>query len=228
MANKKFTAALVAGVTAGSAVAAVYVRLVRPWMQRWGTARAEVEQSLPGDELVANPKLNATHAVTVHAPAAEVWKWLVQIGQGRGGFYSYDWIENAMGLDIQNTDRILPEFQELKPGDKIPLSPDGFGIPVAIVEPFQTLVLFGDTRLDQSAIPTMKPGDYFASSWGWYLEEVAPAATRLVERWRTDWNDSLAQNLFMRAFLEPGAFLMERKMLLGIKERAEHRFLVNG
>ncbi len=227
MANKKLTATLIAGAAAGAAMATVYVRVVRPWAQRWGASGEEVRQALPGDELVANPKLNATHAVTIHAPATVVWQWLVQIGQGRGGFYSYEWIENAMGLDMQNADRILPEFQELKLGDKIPLSPDGFGIPVAIVEPCRALVLFGDTRLDPSAIPTMKPGDYFASSWGWYLEEVVPNVTRVVERWRTDWNDSLAQNLFMRAFLEPGAFLMERKTLLGIKERAERRFLPN-
>ncbi len=225
--SMKSTAKVLAGGLAGAMGVLAYVRVVRPQMMRWGAADEEFKRPLPGDELVAQPKLAATHAVTIRAPAAEVWKWLVQMGQGRGGFYSYDWIENAMGLEMHNAGRILPEFQELKPGDKVPLSPDGFGIPVAIVEPCRALVLFGDTRLDPSAIPTMKPSDYFASSWGWYLDQVAPGTTRLVERWRTDWNDSLAQNLFMRAFLEPGAFLMERKMLLGIKERAERRFLAN-
>lgn len=224
MANSKRTAIVIAGAAAGAALATAYVQVVRPWTQRWGADGAEVRWTLPGDELVVNPKLSATHAVTIQAPCTEVWSWLVQIGQGRGGFYSYDWIENAMGLDMHNADRILPEFQNLQVGDKVPLSPDGFGVPVAILDPGNALVLFGDTRLDPSAIPTMKSGDYFACSWGWYLEDFGPNATRLIERWRADWNDTIAQNLFMRVFLEPGAFLMERKMLLGIKERAERHY----
>ncbi|CAG0945334.1 hypothetical protein ANRL1_02272 [Anaerolineae bacterium] len=203
---------------------AAYVYIWRPRHLRWGATDEEIVRVLPGDELVPNPKLNATHALTIHAPASAVWQWLVQIGQGRGGFYSYDFIENAMGLDIHNAERILPEFQNLNVGDNIPLSPDGFGIPVAILEPHRALVLRGDTRLDPSAIPTMKPGDYFAVTWGWYLDAIDANTTRLVERWRADWNPSWQQNLFMRAFLEPGAFLMERKMLLGIKERAEAKY----
>ena len=208
----------------GVGALAAYKFIARPRMLRWGATDEEIARAYPGDELVPNPKLNATHALTIYAPVSAVWQWLVQIGQGRGGFYSYDFIENAMGLDIHNADRILPEFQNLNVGDKIPLSPDGFGIPVAILEPRRALVLRGDTRLDPAAIPTMKPGDYFAVSWGWHLDEIDGNTTRLVERWRADWNPSWQQNLFMRAFLEPGAFLMERKMLLGIKERAEAKY----
>ena len=104
---------LVAGMAIGSAAIAAYVRRVRPWLMHWGSRGAEVRLALPGDELVPHPKLSATHAVSIHAPASEVWAWLVQMGQGRGGFYSYDCIENWMGLDIHNADRILPEFQNL-------------------------------------------------------------------------------------------------------------------
>lgn len=209
---------------AGSAASlAAYVLLIRPWHLTWGASRDEADRSLPGDELVSSPKMVATHAITIHAPATQVWPWLVQIGQGRGGFYSYDWIENQMGLDIHSANRILPEFQDLKVGDLIPLAPGGFGIPVAMLEPTRRLVLHGDTRLDPGVLPINNPEDYFAASWGFYLEEIAAGKTRLVERWRADWNHGLKNWFFMRAFMEPGAFLMERKMLLGIKERAEKR-----
>ena len=155
---------------------------------------------------------------------AEVWPWLVQLGQGRGGFYSYDWIEDAMGLEIHSADRILPEYQGLKVGDTIPLAPDAFGLPVAILDAEQTLVLHGDTRLPGGdAMPPLKPGEYLAASWGFYLVGQADGATRLVERWRADYTPTVMNAVFYRAFLEPGAFLMQRKMLLGIKARAEQR-----
>src|SRR5215831_18016805 len=91
------------------AVAVAYVFLVKPWHTRWGANDAEVTGSLPGDDLVSKPKILATHAITIQGSAAEVWPWLVQIGQGRAGFYSYEWIENLMGLNVTNADRILPE-----------------------------------------------------------------------------------------------------------------------
>jgi hypothetical protein len=221
MPKKSTVLKTVGGLAAAIASAvAAYTFVARPWHLRWGAAKNEVQRSLPGDELVPVPQLNATHAVTIRATAAQVWPWLAQIGQGRGGFYSYDWIENLMGLDIHNTSRILPEHQELKVGDTIPLAPDGFGVPVAICEPGKTLVLHGDTRKDPGAIPTMNPGDFMTVSWGFYLFEQG-GQTRLVERWRADWNPSAQNWLFMHVFMEPGAFLMERKMLLGIKQRAE-------
>lgn len=213
--------------TAASVLAAVgaaitaYSFIARPLHLRWGASLPETKLTLPGDEFIPEPKLNATHAVTINAPVERVWPWLVQIGQGRGGFYSYEWIENLMGLDIQNVSTIRPELQDLKVGDQVPLSPEGFGMPVAIVDASKTLVLFGDTRRDPGSIPTINPGDYISASWGWYLQPVDGQKTRLVERWRADWNNSLTQELFMRIFMEPGAFLMERKMLLGIKQRAE-------
>lgn len=219
--KKPFSRLLAAGLTAAGALAG-YALLVRPWHLKWGATDDEAQQPLPGDELLPEPKLNATHAISIQARPADVWPWLVQIGQGRGGFYSYDWLENAMGLDIHSADRIRPELQDLSVGDVIPLSPDGMGVPVAILEPGRALVLHGDTRLPgEAAAPPMKPGDYLAVSWGFYLFAGAAGGTRLIERWRADWNPGFKNTLFYRVFLEPGAFLMERKMLLGIKERAE-------
>lgn len=205
-----------------STLAALYAFLIRPWQLRWGTTNGETTLSLPGDELIPFPRLNATHAISINAPPETVWSWLVQIGQGRGGFYNYDWVENAMGLDIQTANQIFPEYQELQVGDLIPLSGDGIGLPVAILDAGKTHVLHGDTRTDPSEIvPNIRPGDYLAVSWGFYLIKSTGNSTRLVERWRADWNPNLMNSIFYRLFLEPGAFIMERKMLLGIKARAE-------
>ena len=206
-----------------SGMAAVYIFLLRPWHLRWGANATEAAQTLPGDELIPAPRLNATHAITIYAPVEHVWPWLVQIGQGRGGFYSYDWLENLLGLKIHSAERILPEHQGLKVGDLIPLAPNGFGIPVALLEPYRMLVLRGDTRLDQAASGMAVAGGYLATTWGWYLQALDRRTTRLVERFRCEWNPSLANQVMMRLIMEPGSFIMERKMLLGLKERAEHR-----
>ncbi|MGQ0600657.1 MAG: hypothetical protein ACT4QE_03060, partial [Anaerolineales bacterium] len=131
---------------AGAAGAAAYAFIVRPWHLRWGATEDEVKHSLPGDDFIADPKIATTHAITIHAPVERVWPWLVQIGRGRGGFYSYTRIENLMGLDIHNEDRLVPAFQELKVGDVIPFDSTGFGVQVSILEPMRTLVLHGDTR----------------------------------------------------------------------------------
>ena len=112
--SDRASAALGALAAAAAAAASVYWFVVRPWHLRWGATDAEVARALPGDELVPDAKISSTHAITIRAAPAEVWPWLVQLGQGRGGFYSYDWIEDAMGLEIHSADRILPEYQELK------------------------------------------------------------------------------------------------------------------
>jgi hypothetical protein len=222
MSRRSSTALVLAGVGAGALAAASYAWVIRPWTLRWGASRGEVGMALPGDDLLPLPKISATHAITIQARPAEVWPWLAQLGQGRGGFYSYDWIENMMGLDIRNADRVLPEFQDIKAGDVVPLAPNGFSLPVDFVEPEQTLVLYGDTRKATGEIQMpLKPGDYLAATWGFYLFERVDGATRLVERFRADWAPSVQNAIFYRAFVEPGSFLMERKMLLGIKERAE-------
>jgi hypothetical protein len=205
----------------GAAAFTAYWKWVRPWHLHWGAARDEAQRSYPGDQFLPQAKMVATHAITIEAPPQKVWPWLAQIGQGRGGFYSYDWIENMMGLDIHTADKILPEHQNIKIGDIVPLSPDGFGIPVALLEPEKHLVLRGDTRLDPGAIPGLAAGDYFAATWAFYLEPLHGDRTRLIERWKADWSPTLKNAIFMRLFLEPGSFLMERKMLLGIKQRAE-------
>jgi hypothetical protein len=212
----------------GTMGGAIYWTWLRPRHQRWGATDDEINRPLPGDELVTNPRINVTHAVTVNATPAEIWPWLVQLGQGRGGFYSYDELENLMGLDIHTADRILPEFQYLAVGDKIPLAPNGFGIPVAILDAERAMVLHGDTRLPDDGAPPMKPGEFMAVTWGFYLFPQEDGTTRLVERWRTDWTPSTVNNVLYAGFLEPGAFIMQRKMLLTLKQRAESTPVVRG
>jgi len=157
---------------------------IRPWHLRWGATDAEVQRPLPGDELVPNPKLAATHVITIRASAAEIWPWRVQMGQGRGGFYSYDWLENLFGLDIHNADRIIPGFQNLKVGDIIPMAPGGFGPPVVVLEPDRVLVLGGtlDTRTGRTVnVNDAMPGTFFRSSWVFFLDPVDERTTRLIE-----------------------------------------------
>ena len=127
---------------AAAAAAACYVLAVRPRLLRWGASTQEAAGPLPGDELVPTPRMQSTRAVTIHAPAADVWPWLVQLGAGRGGMYSYDLLENAAGLGIHSADRILPEHQRLDVGDVIPLGPD-VGIPVRQIVAGSVLALGG-------------------------------------------------------------------------------------
>jgi hypothetical protein len=204
-----------------AAAAAAYWFILRPRHLRWGATDEEARLPLPGDELVPQAKINATHAITIHAPAERVWPWIVQLGQGRGGFYSYTWIEKMIGADIDNSDRILPEHQQIKVGDIIPLAQGGFGFPVAILEVGKMLVMHGDTRVPGEVVVPMKPGEFLASSWGFYLFPRPDGSTRLVERWRADYPATIQNQAAYKAFMEPGAFIMERKMLLGIKQRAE-------
>ena len=204
----------------GAVAFTAYWHWLRPWHVRWGATEAEVRRALPGDELLPNPKLSATHAITIHAPAATVWPWLAQIGQGRGGFYSYTWIENLLGCDIHNADRVHPEWQNLKAGDRILLHPKIPPILAVIVEPGRVIVLHGDTR--QGPPSTLaKPGDYVPTTWTFYIEPVDEHTTRLIERFHSDYNPTPRNAFFNRVILEPGSFIMERKMLLGIKARAE-------
>lgn len=197
--------------------------LLRPWRIKWGATDDEIRRTLPGDELVSRPKWAYTQAVTVRASAAEVWPWLAQIGQGRGGFYSYEGLENLVGCDIHNADRIMPEFQNLKAGDGIKLAPQMPGFPVALVEPGRALVLRADTRTGGSPVPaSKKPGDYFATTWAFYLEQRDDGATRLLARFRSDYNDTFANSMmYGPPLVEPISCVMQRKMLLGIKQRAE-------
>jgi hypothetical protein len=195
---------VVAGAgAAAAAAAAAYVLLVRPWHLRWGAADEEAREPLPGDDLRPDANVLATHAVTINAPAADVWPWLVQIGQGRGGFYSYAWLENLVGCHMRNADRILPQFQDLKAGDRIYFHPKAPPAPVTVLEPGRALVI----------------GD----AWAFVLKELGPRTTRLIIRSRAVCRPTLSSFLGWRVVFEPAHFVMERRMMLTIKRLAEAR-----
>lgn len=210
-----------AALTAAAAAAA-YVLAVRPRLLRWGATTQEAAGPLPGDELVPTPRMQSTRAVTIGAPASHVWPWLIQMGAGRGGMYSYDALENAAGLGMHSADRILPEFQGLLVGDIIPLSPD-VGIPVRLLEAEVVLGLGGtmdprNGKISPSGGPTSGPR--LDLGWTFVLRPVGTHTTRLLSRTRYDYSP-LPVGLVLRPLLEPLQFLMERRLLLGIRSRAE-------
>jgi Polyketide cyclase / dehydrase and lipid transport len=184
----------VALVGAGALVG--YLSVVRPWLLGWGATAEEQSSALPGDELVDRPGIQTTRAVTVEAPVEAVWPWLAQIGQDRGGFYSYEWLENLAGCRLRNADRIHPEWQQRRVGETVLLHPAS-GL---------KLVRFDPPRA-------------YAFEGGWYFAlEPEDGRTRLIARGRYRRGlVSVAYGLL----LEIPHFVMERKMLLGIKERAE-------
>lgn len=186
---------------------AVYLLLVRPWHRSWGARQAEVGQAMPGDEIVANPNFLTTRAITINAKPEQIWPWLVQMGYKRGGLYSYDWLDQIAGiLDRPSADRILTEFQDLKPGDEIPLG-SGLGWPVKSMDPNRSMVL--DIR---------QPGIHI--TWSWGLSPDDADSTRLVLRIRGSLKIRPLQTPLF-ALLDPAEFVMVRKMLTGIKQRVE-------
>ncbi len=205
--SKKLGIGLATVGTMTAAATGAYLLFVGPWQRRWGATDEEVQRAMPGDEEVERPLMNATRAVTINARPEEIWPWIVQIGTGRAGWYSYDWIENLMGLDVSSTERVLPEFQHLKVGDTIPLAP-GLEIPVKVLKPYESLLMVGHDPVIGDA------------SWVFGLYPVDEQHTRLVTRTRNRW-PMTPGGILSLLFTEPGSFLMVRKMLLGIKLRAE-------
>jgi hypothetical protein len=181
----------------------------------WGASGREVNAVYPGDDLVAEPADNVTRAVSVHAPAGEVWKWLVQIGQDRGGMYSYDRLENLIGLRIRSADRIEERWQHLAVGDVVRLIPkgwlglrEGYALPVAQLVPGRSIVLRED--------PADGPWD---AVWSFHVVPTTADRCRLVTRSRAG-RGGLAGRL-AAILMDPVTLLMTRRMLLGIKQRAE-------
>ncbi len=194
-----------AGLAAGGA-AVSYPLFLRRRCLEWGARPGEVTGELPGDDLLAEADIVSTRAVTVQAPPAAIWPWLVQMGSGRGGAYTYDWIENLLGLGMHSADKILPQFQDLKTGDEFQLGPNRPKMRVEVLDPQRALaVRFED------------------GNWVWIFALFPEiGATRLVSRNRIATPGASAlTRLFNLLIMEPGSLVMERKMLLGIKDRAE-------
>jgi hypothetical protein len=192
-----------AGLAVGLA-AASYPLLWRDRCLSWGATRAEVAASLPGDELLPDADLVTTRAVRINAPPECVWPWLMQMGSGRAGDYSYDWAENLLGLDTHSAEVILPQFQEVKLGDEFGYPKGRKTIRVEIIEPERVFVR------------RMTDGSWVSA----YTLTGSGCSTRLVNRNRYARGGSLSGRTAMW-LVESGGFILQRKLLLGIKERAE-------
>ena len=190
-----------------------YVAIVivsRPWHSRWGSTAVELRASMPGDDLVPNPHYSVQHAISIRGTPADIWPWLVQLGQDRGGFYSYAWLERAVGDRITNADRIHPEWQTLEEGDLVRATqPDYLG------------GIFGPdlgwriVRLEPERVLTL-------GGWGSFiLQPGRGGETRLIVRSRGAGKPNVALAPFGMLVFEPAHFIMERAMLRGIKRRVE-------
>ncbi|GAA4413472.1 hypothetical protein GCM10023168_36400 [Fodinibacter luteus] len=219
MSRSKAVDVLIGGAQVLGVMLAAPVLRVR--YNRWGATDAEAEAPMPGDELVTAPRLGYTRAITVAAPPEQVWPWLVQMGQGRGGLYSFDGLENLVGCDIHSADRILAHCQQLAVGDLIRLGPSGYPcFRVDQVDSVAALVLVGaDPRPPHFAAgPDSSTG---IATWQWQLQPTADGrGTRLLTRQRLSYPPTKGTSVMWHV-VEPVGFVMERQMLLGIKQRVE-------
>ena len=187
--------------------------LIRPVIQEWGSTPSERTLSLPGDDLISDPVLEWDHGITINAPAADVWPWIAQIGDTRGGFYSYTFIENLFGaiagggdgVVYVNAERIHAEWQDPQPGEEII---EGM---LAIREVEQ-----GKYLLAESIMPEMMEW-----VWLWYVQPIDEQQTSLIVRQAVGSPDEMADSPVMGIIIDLGGFVMENNMLQGIKTRAE-------
>ena len=182
----------------------LFLRFYRPWHSRWGAIDDEVMLAMPGDELIEKPTFNVTRAITIHARPEEVWPWIVQIGYGRAGFYSYDLLDN---LGRPSANRIIPELQNIEIGAWIPMSGQVTEETAFRVTAFET----SRWMLWEKA----------ASTWAWQLIPIEEESTRLIIRLKCHYRWARPTIVTDLILMEIGDFPMMRKLMLGIKQRAE-------
>jgi hypothetical protein len=196
-------------VVAGGGIAALALS-GRRRLLRWGATDEEIAGVQPGDDLISDAKVSATRAITIRRSPDVVWPWIAQLGQGRGGFYSYDFLENLLGFDIHSADRVISEWQQLEVGNEVRLAPS-VGLKAVTVVPGRSLVLRGSLPIAR------RPP--FDSTWAFILCEQPDGTTRLLSRERYSY-----KRWWAPLVVEPtqaASFVMSRRMLLGIRDRAE-------
>jgi hypothetical protein len=210
----------------GAGLMAVHILFpfLHSWRVRWGTTDQELDRSWLGDEFVLNSRGGFTHAITIQAPASQVYPWIIQTGQNKGGFYSYEFLENLVGCDIHNARRINPEWQTLKPGDQLFLHPKA-GVPIELVENGHGFVMHGilNTATGEG-IPAgdPMPASFVNVSWLFYVYDLGENKSRFISRWRLDYPPGFKNELMNgRWLLEPIASVMDIKMLKSVRLRAE-------
>ena len=207
----------VASGVSGSAimVLAWLMPFLRSSRNHWGLTAQEASVARPGDDLIAKPRWSWTHAVEIAAAPEQVWPWVAQIGAGRAGFYSYQWLENLVGCDVHNAESIHLEWAH-RPGDDLVLHPRMPPLRVVSVSPGRSLV--ASVTADEEARAAGRP--WASASWAFLVEPVAPGRCRVVSRFRSTFSaDFATQQLQGPTLLEPVGFAMDRRMLLGIRDR---------
>ena len=230
----------IAGASVAGAVVA-YRAVVEPWWRTWGVPDRRGDRVYRGDDIITEPTALETRSIVIDAPPERVWPWLVQMGYGRAGWYSYDAIDMTGG----SARDIVPELQQLAVGDIVPTHPAG-GFEVRILEPDHALVLYADTALVErqaaaakvsphgempanlqatsSFLAASQPMD-FAASWAFVLEPMDDR-TRLIERFRVRFGaDDRPWTKATLPVVGFGVFLMVRRQLLGLRDRVEAREL---
>jgi hypothetical protein len=191
----------------------VATHLVRGRYLGWGATDGETRVALPGDELIPRADITATRAITIAAAPECVWPWIAQLGQGRGGFYSYDFLENLVGCDIHSADRIVPEWQGITVGDEVRLHPD-VGLRVVELEPGHAMVIRGGVPMG----PIAPPYDF---TWAFVIERQQDGSTRLLVRERYEYTKRWSALVVEPVQLV--SFVMSERMLRGIRLRAQRR-----
>ncbi|HWD41176.1 MAG TPA: hypothetical protein VG944_20170 [Fimbriimonas sp.] len=202
--ERRFWVATLLATTA----AFLYVHKGRPKHLKWGATCEEAKEYLQGDELIPGAAVCATHAVTIKASPKDVWPWLAQIGQTKGGFYSYALLENLAGCKMPNVRDVHPEWQSLKIGDEVRFHPDFPPAPIVMLKAGEHMVIGADLTGPN------------ATSWAFVVRDLGHGLTRLIVRLRGRPHHGIARLSDLLVY-EPAHFVMERKMLLTIKKLAE-------
>jgi hypothetical protein len=193
--------------------------VTRRWHQHWGATDQEITKPLPGDDLITECKLGSTHAITIQAPAERIWPWLAQMGyEDRAGSYSYDLFERSIGRNLYRVD---PDIPPLAAGGAMAFYP-GAPMTVAVADPPRALVFWQVTANGKAIDPAGPWGDdHVAWTWAFVLEPVNAATTRLLVRMRVGYRPAVKWGPAMWLLVEPAHFVMGRRQLLGIRQRAE-------
>ena len=193
------------------AAGAVAVAAVRSRSLRWGATDAEFAETLPGDDELDRADLASTRAITIQATPEDVWPWIAQLGQGRGGFYTYDFAENLFGCNIHSAETVVAEWQDIAVGDEVRLHPE-VSLAVTVGEPGRALVLLG-------AVPVGAAAGPYDMTWAFVLRDEPGGGTRLLVRERYRYAARWAALIVEP--VELVSFMMSKRMLRGIKQRAE-------
>jgi hypothetical protein len=216
-------------------MAVMAAALVTPFSRgrrgRWGTGARAAAGRYPGDELVPEPRWGWTHGIEVQAPADDVWPWVAQVGADRGGFYSYQWLENLIGCQVRNATVIHPDWAA-REGGELRLHPKAPPLRIVALQPGRALVAYMPPAPTLSAAPlgespppgATAPGNgrWMTASWLFLVDPAGPGCCRVISRYRCNTSGDLSSRLrFGPAVVEPVSFAMDRRMLIGIKQRAE-------